>query len=259
MLRPWTVAVMVAGLALGGAGIGPGMWAQAAGPASGPAPAVPAHTRPGPHAGASRLAKTLRTPVSWLTLKDLNPAITGYHKLSHFITGMGDHMGQLAPSLVVMINHHDQVTGVETAFPQVMGYQQWFDPPTREPNAGVAMFSQHIYFLHCKSITPAMPATLKSGLGSWRHLQGMDPDLASYRELKPFKPGVGSVWGPPGPGIRLLRDRSGHAVVGAMAGFPAKYGWQRWFDQPQGQPVRDPMLGNVYTQTLHFVPPGAVV
>lgn len=236
MLRPWTAAAMASALAMGLAG-------------------APAAAAPGP----SHLSKTLDTPIPYATLKALNPAIAGYHKLSHFITGMGDHMGELQPSLVVMVNHHGQVTGVETAFPQVAGYEKWFDPPTREPNAGVAMFSQHVYFLHCNRITPNMPANLRSALGSWHRLLGVDPDLASYRQLMPFKAGVGSVWGPPGPGIRLMRERSGKAVVGAMAGFPAKYGWQRWFDQARGQPIHDSVLGTIYTQTLHFVPPSAVV
>lgn len=188
----------------------------------------------------------------------LNPKLVGYKRISIWNKGMGYHLGHLAPSLVLMVNNQDQVTGMEQSFPSTLPYQSWMDPKTQVYNAGVATYSQHLMFVPPSQITPTMPANLPSALRSFDAFKAVNGHkVVPYMRLKPFKPGVGSLWGPDGPALRILLSRK-ERVVGGVMGVPAKYGWHPWYDQPAGRPIHDPILGTIYTQTIYFVPRSSI-
>lgn len=187
-------------------------------------------------------------------LLQLNPKLKGYQKISNWIAGMGIHRGRLGPSLVLMTNNRGQVVGIEQTFPSTLPYQSWMDAKTQEYNAGRAMYSQHLMFVPPSAITPGMSPRTPSDLVSWDRFKAVNGGHATpYSQLKPFQPGVGAIWGPDGPALRVILNRQ-ERVVGAIMAVPAKYGWNPWYDQARGQPVRDPILGMVYTQTVYFVP-----
>jgi hypothetical protein len=188
----------------------------------------------------------------------INPKLASYRRISIWDAGMGYHMGRLAPSLVLMINNRGQVTGMEQSFPSTLPYQTWMDPKTTVFNAGVASWSQHLMFVAPSRITPSMPGNLPSDLASFDAFKAVNGGrVIPYMQLKPFRRGVGALWGPDGPALRILLDRSERVVGGVMA-VPARLGWNPWYDQPFGHPLDDPILGSVYTQTVYFVPPGSI-
>lgn len=187
-------------------------------------------------------------------LLQINPKLRGYQKISAWVSGMGIHRGHLGPSLVLMTNNRGQVVGIEQTFPSTLPYQSWMDPKTQEYNAGRAMYSQHLMFVPPSAITPTMSSRIPSDLVSWDRFKAVNGQHAiPYSQLQPFKTGVGAIWGPDGPALRVILNRQ-ERVVGAIMAVPAKYGWNPWYDQAKGQPVRDPILGRVYTQTVYFVP-----
>lgn len=199
-----------------------------------------------------------KTPVKRLPtfsrLKAINPDLRSYRKISKWVTHMGIHVGRLAPSLVFMINNRGQVVGMEQPFPSTLPYHAWMDPKTQVYNAGRAIYSQHLMFVPPSSITPTMKANLPSDLASFDQFKSVNGSkVIPYFQIKPFKPGVGSVWGPDGPALRILLNRQ-EQVVGGMMAVPAKYGWNPWYDQPAGHPKQDSILGSVYTETVYFVP-----
>lgn len=191
---------------------------------------------------------------SYSAVQKLNPDLKDYKKISGWVAGMGIHRGRLAPSLVLMTNNHHQVVGMEQTFPSTLPYQSWMDPKTTAYNAGRALYSQHLMFVPPAQITPTMPGTLASALKSFDAFKTVNgPHVMPYFQIKKFKPGVGALWGPDGPALRILLSRHERVVGGVMA-VPAKYGWNPWYDQKAGHPVHDPILGTVYTQTVYFVP-----
>ncbi|MHB1953106.1 MAG: hypothetical protein ACYCOU_05110 [Sulfobacillus sp.] len=200
------------------------------------------------------VAKAGSALPSYATVQHLNPDVADYKQLSNWTPGMGYHEGRLAPSLVLMINNHGQVVGMEQSFPSTLPYQSWMDQKTTEYNAGRASYSQHLMFLPVSEITPTMQANLPSDLKSFDQFKGVNTKkVIPYFQIKKFQPGVGSVWGPDGPALRIILSRHERVVGGIMA-VPAKYGWNPWYDQKAGHPVQDPILGSVYTQTIYFVP-----
>ncbi|OLZ09308.1 hypothetical protein [Sulfobacillus thermosulfidooxidans] len=191
---------------------------------------------------------------SFSTIQHLNSDVKDYKKLSMWIPGMGIHEGRLAPSLVLMINNHHQVVGMEQTFPSTLPYHSWMDPKTTEYNAGRAFYSQHLMFVPPSQITPTMSANVPSDLTSFDQFKKVNGShVIPYFQIKKFQPGVGSIWGPDGPALRIILSRH-EKVVGGIMAVPAKYGWNPWYDQKAGHPVHDPILGNVYTQTVYFVP-----
>lgn len=204
-------------------------------------------------AGPARPAPGTRLP-RLAALMHWNPHLAHYQKISRWVAGMGIHWGHLGPSLVLMTNNRGQVVGVEQTFPSTLPYQAWMDPKTTEYNAGRAIYSQHLMFVPPADVTPSMPANVPSDLASWDRFKAVNGSrVTPYSQLKPFRPGVGAIWGPDGPALRVILNRQ-ERVVGAIMAVPARYGWNPWYDQPRGKPVHDPILGTVYTQTVYFVP-----
>lgn len=183
----------------------------------------------------------------------LNPAASHYKKISNWVSGMGYHEGHLAPSLVLMVNNANRVVGMEQTFPTTLPYQAWMDPKTTQYNAGRALYSQHLMFVPPSQITPTMASTLPSALRSFDAFKKVNgPHVLPYFPITKYKPGVGSIWGPDGPALRIILSRHERVVGGIMA-VPSRYGWNPWYDQKAGHPKSDPILGNVYTQTVYFV------
>jgi hypothetical protein len=194
----------------------------------------------------------------YVAVKSYNRSLAGYTRISHWVPGMGYHMGHLAPSLVLMVNNHGEVVGMEQSFPNTLPYHTWMDPKTTAYNAGRASYSQHLMFTPAATITPTMKEDLPSALVSFdRFKQVNGGHVIPYRRITPVQAGKGSVWGPDGPALRILLDSKEHVVGGVMA-VPAVYGWQPWFDQPIGRPVADPILGRVYTQTVYLTRPSSI-
>lgn len=191
---------------------------------------------------------------AFTTVQHLNSDVMDYKKLSGWTAGMGIHEGRLAPSLVLMVNNHRQVVGMEQTFPSTLPYQSWMDPKTTEYNAGRAIYSQHLMFVPPAQITPTMAANVPSDLSSFDQFKKANgTHVIPYFQIKKFAPGTGSIWGPDGPALRIILSRHERVVGGIMA-VPAKYGWNPWYDQAAGHPVLDPILGSIYTQTAYFVP-----
>jgi len=207
------------------------------------------------------LAATTTTPQmlpKYATVQAINPTADYYKKLSDWVAGMGYHYGHLAPSLVLMVNNTGQVVGMEQSFPSVLPYQSWMDPKTTEFNAGRASYSQHLMFVPAAKITPSMSTTLASDLQTFDQFKTVNGShVIPYFQITKFKPGVGSIWGPDGPALRIILSRHERVVGGIMA-VPSKFGWNPWYDQSSGHPKQDPILGSVYTQTLYFVPPSSL-
>lgn len=209
--------------------------------------------------GSTASAKMKKTLPDYMAVKRYNPKIAGYKRISHWAQGMGYHMGQLAPSLVLMINNHSEVVGMEQMFPTTLPYHRWMDPQTKEFNAGRGAYSQHLMFVPPFKITPNMKDDLPSALASFDAFKRVNGGrVVPYSQITPFTPGKGAMWGPDGPALRVLLNRSEH-VVGGMMAVPAAYGWEPWFDQPKGSPTDDPVLGMVYTQTIFFTPRSSIV
>jgi hypothetical protein len=212
------------------------------------------------HWRGSWLAHTSRVkPISLATLppltylKKLDPWLNRAHQISNFVTGMGYHWATPWPGIVVMTNQAGLVTGVEATFPQILGSYPWFDPPTTEPNAGVADNSEHLYFVAPSSITPSMTTTT-SDLTSWSTFQSVNTRLSSYvKEPTPFF-GL-TVYGPPrGPGVKVLVNSSG-TVTGFLVEEPAKWGYFPGYYPPRPQgPLPSREFGKAWDSVLLLNP-----
>ncbi len=203
---------------------------------------------------APAAAKVSPRLPAYSTVQHINPDVADYKKISNWTAGMGIHEGHLAPSLVLMINNHEQVVGMEQTFPSTLPYQSWMDPKTTEYNASRAIYSQHLMFVPPAQITPTMSASLPSDLSSFDNFKKVNGrKVIPYFQIKKFQPGVGAIWGPDGPALRIILSKHERVVGGVMA-VPSKYGWNPWYDQKAGDPIDDPILGHIYTQTIYFVP-----
>lgn len=206
-------------------------------------------------AGSTAQSKML---PAYATVKAVNPSVDDYKQLSNWVTNMGYHYGHLAPSLVLMLNNHAQVVGMEQTFPSTLPYQSWMDPKTTAFNAGRAMYSEHLMFVPASDVTPSMSSTLSSDLTSFDQFKTVNGShVIPYFQITKFKPGVGAIWGPDGPALRIILNRNEQVVGGVMA-VPSEFGWNPWYDQHSGHPKDDPILGKVYTQTVYFVPPSSI-
>lgn len=208
-----------------------------------------------------RLGQPLAVPTdlaalpAWSTLKHLNGYLVSYTHLTPWVANMGVHWGHRGPGLVLLQNENHQVTALETGFPAHAGWHPWYDQPQGKP-AG-AIYSEHLYFLNPSAITPTMTVHLPADLTSWQAFSAVNAAKSThYKAIGRDPSGRATQYGPAGAGIRVLVDASSH-VVGFVGAWPSSspQGWRPWFDQKQGAPVQDPVLGSVYTQHLWLVDP----
>jgi hypothetical protein len=89
-------------------------------------------------------------------------------------------------------------------------------------------------------------------LPTWRALWQRNDHLVLYAQRTPWVAGMGVHWGPGGPGLVLMQNGN-RAVTAVETTFPAKEGWQPWYDQPDGRPA-----GSVYTEHLYFIAPASI-
>jgi hypothetical protein len=200
-------------------------------------------------------ASTLATLPAWSMLEHYNGYLVSYAHLTPWVASMGVHWGHRGPSLVVMQNRNHQVTAVETAFPAGAGWHSWYDQPQGKP-AGT-IYSEHLYFVPPGAITQTMPKNQPTDLTRWQAFARVNaPRLAAYGPVGPDPTARAMQYGPKGPAIRVLVDKASHVVgfVGAWSSNSPQ-GWRPWFDQRQGAPIQDPVLGSVYTQHLWLVDP----
>lgn len=92
---------------------------------------------------------------------------------------------------------------------------------------------------------------------SYAWLKELNPALTKYQPISEFVPGMGVHNGVPGPHVTLLTD-SAEMLVGFELVVQAAAGWAPWFDQPEGQSMELPGLGQVYTQHLYIVDPASI-
>ncbi len=197
-------------------------------------------------------------PMSLTTLpplpyvQKLNPWLKHAHQISSFIPGMGYHWATPYPGLVLMTNQAGAVTAVEASFPQKLGQFSWWDPPTTQPNGGIAFNSEHLYFVTPSSITPTMTSKT-SDLGSWSAFRAVNTRLASYvREPSPL---FGfTVYGPPvGPGIKVLVNKTG-IVSGFVVEEPAVDGHYPGYYPARRRALFSREFGHAYDSVLLLTP-----
>lgn len=209
-------------------------------------------------AGSGGMAerKVARTLGEW---RAINPALTQYQPLhQHFVPGMGIHWGAPGPHLTLCVGPGNIVTCVEVIYPAAIGWHPWFDQPEGKPieleGFGMA-YTQHIYITDRSTVNPGqrptpLPLTLEA-------LRKANPALEQYERISEYVPKMGYHYGVKGPGLVLVVSPEGD-VNGFELIFPVEQGWYPWFDQPEGQPMELPGLGQVYTQHLYVVDPATL-
>ncbi|MCL6596153.1 MAG: hypothetical protein K6V73_08070 [Firmicutes bacterium] len=247
----------------------PPMGTGAAFRAASPAPARGDRTNAGhrAHAGVytvprgHRPGRPLTTTADLATLpalealKHFNGYLVSYARLGPWVDGMGYHEGHRGPALELLANTHAQAVGAKMDFSPAAGWRPWYDQPRGHPEGG--LYTEHLYFISPARIGRAMSPDAASDLTAWSGFAAANRSAtALYRDLGPDPGGRARQYGPPGRGLRVLVDAQRH-VVGLVALWPADLpeGWRPWFDQPRGAPVRDALLGRVYTQHLWLVDP----
>jgi len=225
-----------------------------------PAPQASPKHHTGPTTKADSKNSSAVKPLSLTTLppltyeKQLNPWLKYTHEVSSFIPQMGYHWTAPVPGLVLMTNNSNQVVAVEATFPQKLGTYPWYDPPTTEPNAGVAFNSEHLYFVPPTAITPTMAATLPTNLASWSAFETANPRLTSTYLKQTTTFHGDAVYAPKsGPAIKVLVAPSGK-IGGFMVAEPAGWGWQPEYQQAKGKPVKSALFGKAYDSVLWLLP-----
>jgi hypothetical protein len=214
--------------------------------------AAPAAHRPGQPLTTQA---SLATLPNWANLEHYNGYLVSYVRLTPWVANMGYHYGHRGPSLILLQNTDHQVVAAEIGLPASGGWHPWYDQPRGQPAA--TLYSEHLFFTSPVAITPEMSANTPSDLTSLTAFAAPNRAAAPYlKAIGPDPSGRATQYGPPGRGLRVLVDRGMH-VVGLVASWPADLpeGWRPWFDQAQGAPIRDPLLGRVYTQHLWLVDP----
>lgn len=224
----------------------------------------------GTKAGANKPAKssgssTNAKPISLTTLPmvtavaPFNPHLKDYHEVSAFINEMGYHWATQVPGMVYMTNQHNQITAVETTFPQNLGTFSWYDPPTPPTvlNASLAFYSEHLYFVPPTSITPSMSASEPTDLSSWTSFVTGNPRLKVYVKEPTTYHGY-DVYGPPnGPGIKVLVNPSSGLVSGFLVAEPASWGWNPVYKKDHGKPFTSKVFSKAYYSVFMLEPPHA--
>jgi hypothetical protein len=197
------------------------------------------------------MSLTTLPPLSYL--KKLNPWLARSMEVSTFITGMGYHWATAYAGLVLMTNQANQVTAVEAAFPQKLGTFPWWDPPTTQPNSGVAWNSEHLYFVSSSSITPTMSTTATADLTSWSAFEGVNTRLSSYVKTGTLH-GL-TIYAPPNgePGIQVLVAPSG-TIAGFAAQEPAAWGHFPGYYPRWRRPLSSAFFGKAYESVLLLQP-----
>ena len=197
-----------------------------------------------------------RTFDQW---KEINPALEYYQPLhEEWVPLMGIHWGAQGPHITLGVGYDDLVVVVEVVYPAEVGWHPWFDQPEGEPmeleGFGTA-YTQHIWITEPESVQPDqapefLPLTLEA-------LAGANPELEQYERVSDYVPQQGYHYGVEGPGLILAVSSEGDINAFELI-FPAEDGWFPWFDQPEGEPMEMPGLGEVYTQHLYVVDPETV-
>lgn len=197
-----------------------------------------------------------RTLDEWTAI---NASLAMYQPLhEQWVPAMGVHWGVPGPHVTVGVGHDDHVVVVEAIYPPDIGWHPWFDQPEGEPmeleGFGPA-YTQHIWITEPGSVHPdrapeVVPLTLEA-------LTETNPALAQYAQISEYVPQMGRHHGIAGPGLVLAVSPQGEVNAFELI-FPSEQGWYPWFDQPEGEPMELPGLGQVYTQHLYVVDPSTL-
>lgn len=193
------------------------------------------------------------------TLSDyiaLNPGLEHYGPLHEdWVPAMGIHWGAPGPHVTLGVGHDDHVVVIEVIYPEAIGWQPWFDQPEGEPMELGPMgmvYTQHIWITDPTTVVPDaeptfVPLTLEA-------LTEVNPALAGYERISEYVPHMGYHYGMMGPGLVLAVSPEGDVNAFELI-FPVEGGHYPWFDQPEGEPMELPGLGQVYTQHVYVVDP----
>lgn len=186
----------------------------------------------------------------------INASLEHYQPLhEHWVPAMGIHWGVPGPHVTIGVGDDDVVAVVEVIYPPQVGWFPWFDQPEGEPmeleGFGPA-YTQHIWISDPGTVQPGqtptmIPLTLEA-------LSETNPALAQYEQMGGYVPHMGYHYGVMGPGLILAISPEGDINAFELM-FPAEQGWYPWFDQPDGEPMVIPEVGEVYTQHLYVVDP----
>jgi len=186
----------------------------------------------------------------------LNPGLEHYGPLHEdWIPAMGIHWGAPGPHVTLGVGYDDQVVVIEVIYPEAIGWQPWFDQPEGEPMELGPMgmvYTQHIWITDPTTVVPDaeptfVPLTLEA-------LTEVNPALAAYERISEYVPHMGYHYGMMGPGLVLAVSPEGDVNAFELI-FPVEGGHFPWFDQPEGEPMELPGLGQVYTQHVYVVDP----
>ena len=207
-------------------------------------------------AAASAEREVARTLDEWMAI---NPALEQYQALhEEWVPAMGIHWGVPGPHMTLGVGHDNHVVVVEVIYPQEIGWYPWFDQPEGEPMdlEGVGLvYTQHIWITEPGSVQPGqdpvyLPLTLEA-------LTAANPALEQYQRMSDYVPQMGYHYGVMGPALVLAVSPEGDINAFELI-FPVEQGWYPWFDQPEGEPMELPGLGEVYTQHLYLVEPATL-
>ncbi|PSR19976.1 MAG: hypothetical protein C7B45_17255 [Sulfobacillus acidophilus] len=198
---------------------------------------------------------TLGTLPTMAAVRPFNPHLMDYHEVSTFIPDMGYHWTTQVPGMVFMTNQHNQITAVESMFPQNLGTYSWYDPPTPPSvlNASLAFYSEHLYFVPPSTITPSMSPTQPTALSSWATFVANNPRLKVYVKEPGTFHGY-TVYGPPnGPGIDVLVSPTG-LVSGFFVAEPASWGYNPVYVTNHGKPFTTKIFTKAYYSVFMLEP-----
>lgn len=207
-----------------------------------------------PDAGTARAVA--RTLDEW---KGFNPSLEHYGPLhTEWVPEMGIHWGAPGPHLTLGVAHDDVVAVVELVVPAAAGWNPWFDQPEGEPMDLEGMgdvYTQHVWITERDTVVEGQrPAPLPLTFDA---LKEANPALEQYEEISEYVPGMGYHYGVRGPAVVLAVGHAGEINAFEII-TPAEQGWFPWLDQPEGEPMELPGLGEVYTQHLYVVDPATV-
>lgn len=197
-----------------------------------------------------------RTLSEW---REINPALDMYEPLhEEWAPAMGIHWGVPGPHVTIGVAHDEIVAVVEVIYPEQIGWHEWFDQPEGEPMElpGMGMvYTQHIWITDPATVQPGqtpdlLPLTLEA-------LTEANPALEQYERMSDYVPQMGYHYGVMGPGLILAVSPEGDINAFELM-FPVQQGWFPWFDQPEGEPMELPGVGEVYTQHLYVVEPATL-
>lgn len=148
-----------------------------------------------------------------------------------------------------------------------IGWYPWFDQAEGEPTVLMAwldVYTQQVYLAIPEVEFERLPIGMLSYLArggsiklgmqlplNFYDLKAVNPKLEHYQQLGPPVSEDGSIvlYAPQGPGMSFVTEENGD-ILALMFISPAQAGWESWAQQPPGEPLKHPVLGEIYTVSV---------